>query len=162
MVTLIEPTAENNILGTDLDSLDTKPSLEAFPTSSAKTLNTHVVSKQTVFRSVGVTGMPGKIEGMAVLDAKHLAFINDNDFSFTYDAKLAKIVPGTVTTQIVNVALTTPLPTTPDAVAKAAVAKASVKIAAKVGAVCTKAGTVSGKLICKRSAQSAKLVWTKR
>lgn len=175
LVAMIQPTDANNILGSDLDDTATRPALEAYPTATASTLMQRMLSKQIVYRSVGVTGMPGKVEGMAVVDATHLAFINDNDFSFRYDTVTASVVAGTTPTQLVVVALAATLPTTPDAVAaaivaaekaevarQAAAAKAAAKAAIKAGAKCATAGQASGTLICKRSGKSNVLTWQKR
>lgn len=161
VVSMVRVSEEHNILGSDLDDPATTPSLEAFPAASAKTLLMRMLSKQVIFRSVGIAGIPGKVEGMAVLDSQRLAFINDNDFSFSYDTATARVVPGTTPTQIVVVTLDAPLPTTPDAVA-ASLQAAARKTVVKVGAKCIEVGEVSGSLVCKRSGKSSVLTWQKR
>lgn len=161
IVTMIRPTEENNILGSDLDDPATKPSLESFPAATAATLLQRMVSKQIVFRSFGIAGVPSKIEGMAVVDKQRLTFINDNDFSFNYDTVTARVIPGAVANQVIVVALASELPTTPDEVV-AAIAAAAKKAAVKAGAKCTKVGLVSGSLVCKRAGKSNTLVWVKR
>lgn len=113
IVGLVNLSAGQSILGSAYDSTATSPSLEALkPTDS--TLAGFLPFKEIVFRSSSVPEMPGKVEGMAVENANTLAFINDNDFSFSYDAKSAKVTPGSVSNRFLYVTLAQNLPTTPD------------------------------------------------
>lgn len=119
-----------SILNSAYDSLATAPSLEALkPTDSAMT--SLLPFKSIIFRSREVPEMPKKVEGMAVENPNTLAFINDNDFSFSYNSKTGKIVPGDVPTQFLYVTLSKELPTTPDAEARALITAAKSKSAAK-------------------------------
>ena len=115
-----------SILGTSYDSLTTTPSME-----SLKPTDSNIVAlmpfKSVIFQSSSVPEMPKKVEGMAVENSNTLAFINDNDFSFAYDAKSGKITPTGVPTQFLYVTLAEPLPTTPDAEARALAKAASVR-----------------------------------
>ena len=115
-----------SILGTSYDSLTTTPSMESLkPTDS--NIGALMPFKSVIFQSSSVPEMPKKVEGMAVENSNTLAFINDNDFSFAYDAKSGKITPTGVPTQFLYVTLAEPLPTTPDAEARALAKAASVR-----------------------------------
>ncbi|MDO9484819.1 MAG: esterase-like activity of phytase family protein [Actinomycetota bacterium] len=125
--------AGQSILGSAYDSAATTPSLEALAVTDA-TLNSWVPSKTVIFRSTAVPEMPKKIEGMAVENATTLAFMNDNDFSFSYDAKANKVTAGSNPSQFLYVTLPKPLSVTPDSTMKAlqAAAKAAVTSKPKV------------------------------
>lgn len=71
-----------NILGSPWDDLATSPSLEATNTEEAlAAAETTPLPKQLVVTLDSTqAGIPQKIEGIAVLDGKTLAFANDNDF----------------------------------------------------------------------------------
>ncbi len=113
IVNMVDLVPAQSILGSVWDSAATSPSLEALsPTDPA--LNAIAPSKQVIFRSTSVPEMPKKVEGMAVENANTLAFMNDNDFSFSYDAKTGKVTAGTVPSQFLYVTLSAYLPTTPD------------------------------------------------
>jgi hypothetical protein len=74
------------------------------------------MEKKVIFDSLSIPSMPGKIEGVAVLDDRTVAFINDNDFNFSYDKTTGRAVPGSVATQILTVKLAAALPTFPEKV----------------------------------------------
>ena len=69
-----------------------------------------------IFDSLSIPSMPGKIEGVTVLDDRTVAFINDNDFNFSYDKTTGLAVPGSVATQILTVKLASALPNFPEKV----------------------------------------------
>jgi hypothetical protein len=105
-----------SILGTAYDT-STGTTLEALsPTDS--TLASWLPFKKIIFNSASVPEMPKKVEGMAVENANTLAFINDNDFAFTYNASTGVITPTGVPTNFLYVTLAEKLPTTPDAEAR--------------------------------------------
>ena len=74
------------------------------------------MEKKVIFDSLAIPTMPNKIEGVAVLDDRTVAFINDNDFNFTYDKTTGLAVPGSNATQILTVKLASALPTFPEKV----------------------------------------------
>lgn len=67
-----------NILGSRWDDRATTPSLEAL--TDPATAGVTVLPKQLVVDLTPLPGMPGKIEGVALVDRATLAVINDNDF----------------------------------------------------------------------------------
>ncbi len=113
IVSMVDLNLAQSILGTSWDSTSTSPSLEALTPTDA-TLAGLAPQKQVVFRSTSVPEMPKKVEGMAVENGNTLAFMNDNDFSFAYDAKTGKVTPGTNPSMFLYVTLPQYLPTTPD------------------------------------------------
>jgi len=113
IVSLVDFNLSQSILGSAWDALATTPSLEALPATDSTLLGI-APQKQVVFRSTAVPEMPKKIEGMAVENGNTLAFMNDNDFSFSYDAKTGKVTPGTSPSLFLYVTLSAYLPTTPD------------------------------------------------
>ena len=113
IVSLVTLSPGQSILGTPYDTVGASPSLESLkPTDS--TLASWVPTKEIIFRSSSVPEMPTKVEGMAVENANTLAFVNDNDFSFSYDARSGRVTAGPSTNRFVYVTLAQPLPTTPD------------------------------------------------
>ena len=62
-------------------STTTTPSLEALPNPAAA--GVPVLSKKLVADLNTVPGAPKKIEGVAVVDSRTIAVINDNDFGMT-------------------------------------------------------------------------------
>lgn len=118
IVTQVKLSAGQSILGSAYDSASTTPSLEALAVTDA-TLNSWAPTKTVIFRSTSVPEMPKKVEGMAVENANTLAFMNDNDFSFSYDAKSNKVTAGTNPSQFLYVTLPQPLSMTPDRTLKA-------------------------------------------
>jgi hypothetical protein len=73
-----------NILGTAWDDPATSPSIETLddPASAGVT-----VLPKKLFVDLNLPGMPGKIEGKAMLDEEILGVINDNDFGLDGDGK---------------------------------------------------------------------------
>jgi len=67
-----------NILGTPWDDPKTAPSLEAVGDPSASQI--HPLAKELVVDLNEIAGHPDKIEGIALVDASTLAFVNDDDF----------------------------------------------------------------------------------
>ncbi|WP_055701800.1 MULTISPECIES: esterase-like activity of phytase family protein [Streptomyces] len=70
-----------NILGGKWDKDTTQPSLEQLDDPSAS--GVPVLDKRLVVDLGTVDGVPGKIEGVARVDSRTLALINDNDFGMT-------------------------------------------------------------------------------
>lgn len=123
-------TAAQSILGGRFDDAATKPSLEALGAGDPSLLAVMSV-KTLVFRSSWVPELPKKVEGMAVENPNTLAFMNDNDFSFTADAKSGKVAAGPIPTQFMYVTLPQSLPTTPDQTFAALKATAAAKTTAR-------------------------------
>ncbi|NUP16314.1 MAG: esterase-like activity of phytase family protein [Streptomyces sp.] len=97
----------SNILGGPWDDDTTSPSLEQLddPASSG----VPVLAKKLVVDLGTVTGVPGKIEGVARVDHDTLALINDNDFGMTdgagaFDAQ-GRLVDSGVETSVIYVRL---------------------------------------------------------
>lgn len=67
-----------NILGTAWDDAATTPTLEA--TTDLATAGVTLLPKALLVDLSTLDGMPGKIEGVAVIDATTVAVANDNDF----------------------------------------------------------------------------------
>lgn len=113
IVSAVNLSVGQSILGTAYDSAATTPSLESLkPTDSS--LAALVPFKEIIFRSSSVPEMPNKVEGMAVENQNTLAFINDNDFSFSYSAKTGAVTAGSVPNRFLYVTLAKDLVTTPD------------------------------------------------
>ncbi|WNO66250.1 esterase-like activity of phytase family protein [Streptomyces sp. NBC_00121] len=97
----------NNILGTAWDSTATTPSLEALPNPAAA--GVPVLSKKLVVDLNTVPGAPKKIEGVAVVDSRTIAVINDNDFGMTDGAGAfgpdGRLVDSGVETTLVQIRL---------------------------------------------------------
>jgi hypothetical protein len=81
--------------------------------------------------------MPGKIEGLAVLDANHIMVVNDNDFNFAYNTTSGLVDIGKLKTSFLTIKLPVALPTYPEAAA------------AKYGKKCSKAGLVAADFTCR-------------
>lgn len=84
-----------NILNTKYDQLDQQPSLE----QSVQPKDVKFINKQLAFNSMdynfpeGIDGLPNKVEGIAILNDKHVALINDNDFGIKGDKTKVTILP---------------------------------------------------------------------
>jgi hypothetical protein len=96
-----------NILGGPYDDDTTSPSLEQLDDPAAA--GVPVLDKRLVVDLGRVTGVPGKIEGVARVDHDTLALINDNDFGMTdgagaFDAQ-GRLVDSGVETTVVYVRL---------------------------------------------------------
>ena len=124
IVTRVKLAPGQSILGSAYDNPSTTPSLEALSATDS-TLASLTPAKTVIFRSTSVPEMPKKVEGMVVENANTLGFMNDNDFSFSYDAKTNKVTAGTTPTQFLYVTLPQALSVTPDSTLKAL--KAAVK-----------------------------------
>jgi hypothetical protein len=75
---LADPAGATNILGTRWDDLATRPSLEA--AESLAVVNVNPLVKSLAIDLTPLPGVPGKLEGIAILDATTVAVANDNDF----------------------------------------------------------------------------------
>ncbi|MXM64251.1 esterase-like activity of phytase family protein [Streptomyces sp. HUCO-GS316] len=78
---LVRLDCEANILGGPWDDDTTSPSLEQLDDPAAS--GVPVLPKRLVVDLGTVAGLPGKIEGIARVDHRTLAVINDNDFGMT-------------------------------------------------------------------------------
>ncbi len=85
--------------------------------------------------------MPGKVEGVAVLDSQHIVVVNDNDFNFAYNATSGLVDVGKLKTSFLTIKLPVALPAYPEG------------SAARIGKTCSKAGLVAVGLTC-RSVQN--------
>ncbi|MFE0175426.1 esterase-like activity of phytase family protein [Streptomyces sp. NPDC059002] len=96
-----------NILGGKWDKDTTKPSLEQLDDPVAS--GVPVLDKRLVVDLGTVDGVPGKIEGVARVDDRTLALINDNDFGMTDGAeafdKDGRLVDSDVETTVTYVKL---------------------------------------------------------
>ncbi|MCX4976403.1 esterase-like activity of phytase family protein [Streptomyces sp. NBC_00620] len=97
----VKLTSSANILGGPWDSDTTSPSLEQLDDPAAS--GVPVLRKSLVVDLGTVTGVPGKIEGVARVDDNTLALINDNDFGMTdgtgaFDAQGRLVDSGIETT----------------------------------------------------------------
>lgn len=70
-----------NILGKKWDNAATRPSLEQL--DAPRAAGVPVLRKRLVVNLGALKGVPGKIEGVALVDRRTLALINDNDFGMT-------------------------------------------------------------------------------
>jgi hypothetical protein len=106
-----------NILNTQWDDAKTVPTLEALDDPALAQVR--VLPKSLVMDLSSLSGMPEKIEGIALLDRHTIAVVNDNDFDSEddkYDAEGNHIGKGNKT-QILLISLTKPLPLPLDSVA---------------------------------------------
>jgi hypothetical protein len=139
-----------NILGSKWDLAATTPSLETYTGAGTNAEIEALIAaskKSIVFNSTSIPSMPGKIEGVAVLDANHIVVVNDNDFSFTYNPTSGLVEVGMTKTSFLTIKLPVALPTYPEL------------SGAKYAKLCSKAGLVSGDLTCR--AASGVLRWRK-
>ncbi len=129
-----------NILGSKWDLAATSPSLESYTgvgtnAEIEKLLTAN--NKKVIFNSTSIATMPGKVEGLAVLDANHIVVVNDNDFNFVYNTTSGLVEIGKLKTSFLTIKLPVALPTYPEAAA------------AKYGKKCSKVGLVAAELTCK-------------
>jgi hypothetical protein len=131
-----------NILGSKWDLAATSPSLESYTgvgTNAEIEKLLAANNKKVIFDSTSITTMPGKVEGVAVLDANHIVVVNDNDFNFVYNTTSGLVEIGKLKTSFLTIKLPVALPTYPEAGV------------AKYGKKCSKAGLVAAELTCKGS-----------
>ena len=146
-ITIVE---NANILGSKWDLAETSPSLESYTgvgTNAEVEALIAAIKKKVVFNSTSIPSMPGKIEGVAVLDTNNIVVVNDNDFNFAYNATTGLVDIGKLKTSFLTIKLPVALPTYPEAAA------------AKFGKRCSKDGLVAEGLICRAS--SGLLRWRK-
>lgn len=84
-----------NILGTKWDSASTSPSLEDLDGSDLDDADLDTADTSTTL-NLGKLGLPGKIEGIAVLDPYTVAVANDNDFGVADQGDKSRIWTITV------------------------------------------------------------------
>lgn len=154
LLSTIKIKESGNILNSKWGLDSTTPSLETWPVQKPEGVTELIaqMEKKVIFDSLTIPAMPNKVEGLTVLDDRTVAFINDNDFNFTYDKTTGLAVPGSVATQILTVKLAAPLPNYPDKVlglvkAQTSAANAETKSAgaAKKSITCIK-GTMTKKV----------------
>ncbi|MFG2647813.1 esterase-like activity of phytase family protein [Streptomyces sp. NPDC048436] len=103
----VELDRRSDILGDRWDDDTTKPSLEQLddPTASG----VPALKKRLLVDLGGIANVPGKIEGVALVDRRTLALINDNDFGMTDGAeafdKDGRLVDSEVETTVTYVRL---------------------------------------------------------
>ncbi|GAA0357431.1 esterase-like activity of phytase family protein [Microbispora corallina] len=102
----IDLTRAANLLGGPYDDPATTPSLEALTDLS----KVRLPAKSLVLEpNALVPSLPGKIEGLAVLDRRTVAVANDNDFGLgDFDAD-GKLIDSGVPSRLVIIRLATPL-----------------------------------------------------
>jgi hypothetical protein len=105
---LADPAGATNILGTRWDDPATRPSLEA--AESLAVVNVNPLVKSLAIDLTPLPGVPGKLEGIAILDATTVAVANDNDFDIgKFNGKGVNDGKGDKSL-IVTVSLPQPLP----------------------------------------------------
>jgi hypothetical protein len=105
---LVDTGRATNILGTKWDDPATTPSLEALADPASE--GVAVLPKRLLVDLSLFPEMPGKIEGVAVIDATTIAVANDNDFDIgTFDAAGMHQGAG-AKSRILILRLPTPLP----------------------------------------------------
>lgn len=87
--------AATNILGTKWDKASTSPSLEELDGSDLDDADITTADTSTTL-NLGKLGLPGKIEGIAVLDPYTVAVANDNDFGVADASDTSRIWQITV------------------------------------------------------------------
>ncbi|MGW5634921.1 esterase-like activity of phytase family protein [Streptomyces sp. NPDC003832] len=104
---LVRLDRKSDILGDVWDDDTTSPSLEQLDDPAAA--GVPVLAKKLVVDLGTVAGIPGKIEGVARVDHRTLALINDNDFGMSdgtgaFDAQ-GRLVDSGIETKVVHVRL---------------------------------------------------------
>ena len=95
-----------NILGSKWDLAATSPSLESYTgvgTNAEVEKLLAASKKKIIFNSTSIATMPGKIEGVAVLDANHIVVVNDNDFNFAYNTTSGLVEIGKLKTSFLTI-----------------------------------------------------------
>jgi hypothetical protein len=72
-------------LPASFDDAATSPSLETLPADGRAAAGVALLEKRLVLDSDTLKDMPGKIEGMAVIDGQTLILTSDNDFGIAGD-----------------------------------------------------------------------------
>ncbi|MFI6326415.1 esterase-like activity of phytase family protein [Nonomuraea sp. NPDC050556] len=93
-----------NLLGGPYDDVATSPSLEAALPSSVT-----VATKALAVDLAAIPGLPGKIEGVTVLDPMTLAIANDNDFGLGTFGADGRLVDSGIASHILTIRLPKPL-----------------------------------------------------
>jgi hypothetical protein len=108
----VDLTAATNILNSKWDDPKTTPTLEAL--EDPGNADVRVLPKSLIIDLSRMTGVPEKIEGVAILNANTIAVSNDNDFDSEesrYDDQGNNVGKGKKS-QIVTISLEKPLPFT--------------------------------------------------
>ncbi|MEV8632423.1 esterase-like activity of phytase family protein [Streptosporangium sp. NPDC051023] len=93
-----------NLLGGVNDDPATTPSLEASLPAGVT-----VATKSLTVDLAALPGLPGKIEGVTVLDPKTIAIANDNDFGLGSFGADGRLIDSGVTSRILTIRLPKPL-----------------------------------------------------
>lgn len=104
----VELKTATNILGGKYDNAATTPSLESLDDAGLLANGVKVLPKELVFDgSQPVAGgtVPGKIEGLAILDDDTIAISNDTDFDITSDADVCAHVSHGAKSQVLIIKL---------------------------------------------------------
>lgn len=105
---LIDVTEATNILGTQWDDPKAATSLESLADPAANGIT--VLPKTLVLDMSSFSGMPTKLEGLAILDKDTVVISNDNDFQIgDFDANGKNITTG-FQSKLFVIHLATPLP----------------------------------------------------
>ncbi|WP_433242708.1 esterase-like activity of phytase family protein [Streptosporangium sp. CA-135522] len=93
-----------DLLGGVHDDPATTPSLEASLPAGVT-----VATKSLAVDLAAITGLPGKIEGVAVIDPRTIAVANDNDFGLGSFGADGRLIDSGVTSRILTIRLPRPL-----------------------------------------------------
>ncbi|MEV7013034.1 esterase-like activity of phytase family protein [Streptosporangium sp. NPDC051022] len=93
-----------NLLGGAQDDPATTPSLEA-----ALPAGVTAATKSLAVDLAALPGLPGKIEGVAVIDPRTIAIANDNDFGLGSFGADGRLIDSGVTSRILTIRLPRPL-----------------------------------------------------
>ncbi|NRQ34726.1 esterase-like activity of phytase family protein [Nonomuraea sp. NN258] len=94
----------SDLLGGPHDDPATTPSLEA-----SLPANVRVATKSLAVDLAAIPGLPGKIEGVALLDRRTIAVANDNDFGLGTFGPDGRLIDSGVTSRILTIRLPRPL-----------------------------------------------------
>ncbi|MFI7697927.1 hypothetical protein [Nonomuraea sp. NPDC049480] len=103
----IEPTLvrkATDLLGGVHDDPATTPSLEA-----SLPADVTVAAKSLSVDLAAIGGLPGKIEGVALVDPRTIAITNDNDFGMGTFGADGRLVDSGVTSRILTIRLPRPI-----------------------------------------------------
>ncbi|WP_327091470.1 esterase-like activity of phytase family protein [Nonomuraea sp. NBC_01738] len=100
----VDLTKATNLLGGPHDDPATSPSLESSPPATVK-----VAPKKLAVDLAAIPGLPGKIEGVTVLDPTTIAIANDNDFGLGTFGEDGRLIDSGVPSRIMTIKLARPL-----------------------------------------------------
>lgn len=104
----VDLTGAQNILGGKYDDLTTTPSLEALTDPSPPDVT--ILPKTLLVDLAAISGVPGKVEGVALVNCTTIAIANGNDFNIgTFDSNGNNVNASPVNSVIQLIALDTPI-----------------------------------------------------